>query len=89
MGGIRDGDGDCAREAATIAKMQNAMHTCRGDIESDQVRPPGAGVKCDGNPIDRRSSAFVETTARQVDRRYKRTTEARKLFCETNDYAVN
>ena len=35
MGEIRDGGGDCAREVATIAKMQNAMHTYRGDIESD------------------------------------------------------
>jgi hypothetical protein len=51
MGGIRDAGGDCAREVATIAKMQNAMHTYREDIKSDQLRPPGANVKCDGNAL--------------------------------------
>jgi hypothetical protein len=52
MGGIRDGGGDCAREVATITKMQNAMHTYRGDIHSDQVQSPGAGVKRDENAHD-------------------------------------
>jgi hypothetical protein len=51
MGGIRDAGGDCAREVVTIAKMQNAMHTYREDIKSDQLRPPGANVKCDGNAL--------------------------------------
>jgi hypothetical protein len=51
MGGIRDGGGDCAREVATIAKMQIEIHTYREDIESDQVRPPWANVKCDGNVL--------------------------------------
>ena len=52
MGGIRDGGGDCAREVATITKMQNAMHTYRGAIHSDQLQSPGAGVKRDENAHD-------------------------------------
>jgi hypothetical protein len=37
MGGIRDGGGDCAREMAMIARLQNATQTYREDIAA-QVR---------------------------------------------------